>query len=447
MKRNANLILHHILWRGLYFISVLILNIFIARFFAAEKSGQVFYIVNNLSFILLLFSMSLESGAGYYLASGSLRSAALARFCLLWATFASLLAAFSWWAILYYSNSVYLRQTGFLSASFLFILGVLYTTYFTALFYAKKEFGLPNKILSVVNVLLIILLIAGRFSPIVHHHFILIYFSGFFLQGLLLTVFFFTRDYTILGRNTSISAAMLKKITQYSLTALLANVIYFLVNRIDYWFVEYFCSAKDLGNYIQASKLGQMLLVLPGILGATLFPIFTSRKNYGSTKELSAVTRTLFWINTIACVLILSVGWFIFPFVFGKSFNEMYLLFVFLIPGVLAFTMNYPLAAWFSASKRIGVNVRGGLIALSIICLGDIFILPRLGIFSASLISSAGYLCFFIYTLFIYTREFKLSPSRLLLIRKSDINLLRESLGIKIPESNAQDIVVQNPGL
>ena len=81
MKRNSDLILQHLLWRALYFFSVLLINIGIARFFAAEKSGQIFYIVNNLALILLLVSISLESGSAFYIASGKPGSSLMARFC------------------------------------------------------------------------------------------------------------------------------------------------------------------------------------------------------------------------------------------------------------------------------------------------------------------------------------------------------------------------------
>ncbi len=307
--RNSNLILRHIFFRGLYFFSVLLINICIARFFAAEKSGQIFYTVNNLALILLLVSVSLESGTAYYIATGSLETSAMARFCFFWATAASLIALSAWWCVLYFSHSVYLSNTGFLFASFLFIAGVLYTTYFTALFYAKKEFGLPNRILFFVNILLIFILFLGKFYVPIRDHFILIYFSSFFLQGLLMNIFFFRKKYSS-NKPFLPSLQILKKIAHYSLAALVANLIYFLVNRIDYWFVEYFCSAKDLGNYIQASKLGQMLLILPGILGSTLFPIFSSQKNTGHTFELTAIIRTLLWINGGICILIICFGWY-----------------------------------------------------------------------------------------------------------------------------------------
>jgi O-antigen/teichoic acid export membrane protein len=428
MKNDTSLVLHHMLWRGLYFFSVLLLNIGIARFFAAEKSGQIFFIVNNLALILLLVSISLESGSAYYIASGNLEPSQLARFCLIWAIIASLIAIAVWWSVVYFSHPSFLADYIFLFTSFLFILGVLFTTYFTALFYSKKKFGLPNKILFLVNMLLIVLLFTGKNNPEIRGHFIQIYFTGFFLQGLLLMWIFFMKE-TSPGKLTLPARPLLKKVLQYSLTALIANLIYFLVNRIDYWFVQYFCSAKDLGNYIQASKLSQMLFILPSILGATLFPIFSSQKKPDSKAGLTAVIRVLFWINGSICILILCIGWYIFPLFFGASFSQMYFLFVLLIPGILCVTMNYPMTSWFAASKRIGINISGSLLALTIICAGDCIALPHYGVTAASIVSSTGYFTYCCYTLYIFRKENTVPLKDLLLIRKSDLRHIWQTIG------------------
>ncbi len=441
MKKTSALILNHILWRGLYFFSVLLLNICIARFFAAEKSGQIFFIVNNLALVLLITSMSLESGSTYYIASGNLDSSQMAVFCLVWSAAAALIAFTIWLSVLYFSDSAFSTGTGFLLASFLFILGVLLTTFFTALFYSKKKFALPNKVLFLVNIFLILLLIIGKNHLFVKSHFVQIYFSGFFLQGLLIMLVFFIDD-PASGRFILPARSLLKKVFQYSLAALTANLIYFLVNRIDYWFVQYYCSAKDLGNYIQASKLAQMLFILPGILGATLFPIFSSSKKSGNTTELTVVTRVLFWINGTICILILSIGWYIIPMVFGASFNNMYLLFILLIPGILCVTMNYPMTSWFSANRRIGINIRGSLLALTVICIGDIVALPRYGVRSASIVSSTGFFSYYCYTIYIYRKEYSVSWKDFLLIRKSDLNQILQSVGKDIQEPSPENYIV-----
>jgi O-antigen/teichoic acid export membrane protein len=441
VKKNTGLVLQHVIWRGLYFFSVLLLNIGIARFFAAEKSGQLFFIVNNLALILLLVSISLESGSAYYIASGNLESSQLARFCLIWAVIASLIAIAVWWPIVYFTHPSFLTDNGFLLASFLFILGVLFTSYFTALFYSKKKFGLPNKILFVVNILLIVMLSAGKNNPKIRDHFIQIYFFSFFLQGLLMMVFFFGKE-TSPGKFVFPTRPLLRKVIQYSFTALIANLIYFLVNRIDYWFVQYFCTAKDLGNYIQASKLEQMLFILPAILGATLFPIFSSQKESRNSAELTTAIRVLFFINGVICLLIVGLGWYIIPLFFGPSFNQMYLLFVLLIPGILCVTMNYPLTSWFAATKRIGINIRGSLLALFVICVGDIIALPRYGVRAASIVSSAGYFSYFYFTIFIYRKEISIPWGNFLLIRKSDLIKVWQSIGTKLQEPSPENYIV-----
>lgn len=441
MKKTTNLIQQHILWRGLYFFSVLLINIGIARFFAAEKSGQLFFIINNLALILLVVGMSLESGLTFYIASAKLKSGIMAGFCSVWTVAASVVAFAIWCFLLYFSHSAYLTDVGFLLAGFLFISGTLYTTYFTALFYAEKEFGLPNKILVLVNILMVLVLILGKTYPSIRSHFVIIYFSGFFLQGILLRSFFMRKDSTW-REHMFPSRAILEKVFRYSLVALSANLIYFLVNRIDYWFVAFYCSPGDLGNYIQASKLGQMLLILPSILGATLFPIFSSGKNAQNEKQLTAVIRVLFCINGIICLVILGLGWFMIPLVFGSSFNHLYLLFILLMPGILCVTMNYPMAAWFSSSHRISVNIRGSVLALVVICVGDLLLLPCLGVTVAPVVSSAGYFSYYFYTIFMYRKEHDVSLKDFLFIRKSDLNRIRQSVG-----STWQEPVPENPAV
>ncbi len=441
MKKTADHILQHIVWRGLYYFSVLLINISIARFFAAEKSGQIFFIVNNLALILLVASASLESGCAYYVASGIIKSSQISRFCLAWAIVASLFTLTIWGLLVYHSHPAYLNSYGFLAASFLFILGVLMTTYFTSLFNARKEFGPPNKILSLINILLLIVLFTGKNNAVIKYHFIQIYFACFFLQGLIIMLTYFTKE-TNEGISLWPGRSVLKSILKYSLTALTANLIYFLVNRIDYWFVQYYCSPADLGNYIQASKLAQMFLILPSIVAATLFSIFSSQTESSDATELATAIRILLWVNGGLCLLIIGFGWYFIPLFFGTSFNYMYYLFILLIPGVLCVTVNYPLASWFSANKKIGVNIRGSLLAVVIICVGDIVLLPLYGVLAASVVSSAGFFSLCFYGVYTYRKEIPLPWKDLLMVRKSDFTWLLKSLRTDVQEPLPENIVV-----
>lgn len=108
--------------------------------FCCRKKRADFFIINNLAIIFLIVSISLESGFTHYISSGNLSSFQMDCICVFCTITASLIAFAGWRAILYFNHSNYLSEPGFLPASFLFFLGVLLTTYFTALFYTKKEF-------------------------------------------------------------------------------------------------------------------------------------------------------------------------------------------------------------------------------------------------------------------------------------------------------------------
>jgi O-antigen/teichoic acid export membrane protein len=418
MKRNSSLILNHILWRGFYFFSVLLLNICIARFFAAEKSGQIFYIVNNLSLILLGVSLSLESGTIYFISSGKLNAIEMGRFCILWTLVASALA-FGIWRLPFVLNPDRLQDSHLSLAVLLFITGVLLTSFFSALHYSKQQFALPNKLLLIINAAFILFLMAGHNFNWVRGNFMLLYFSSFFIQGILLLISFFINVHEE-NKKGFPPWSVLKITLQYSLIALSGNLIYFLVKRMDYWFVKKYCSANDLGNYIQASKLGQLLMVIPSILGTTLFALVAA----GENNNIKKVVRVLLWINIIISGFLALTGYWLFPFLFGKSFQSMYVIFLLLIPGLLCLTANFPLAAFNSGNNLLKRNIAGSFFALLSIMAGDYFILPRLGVWSAALISSIGYIVYFIYILLLYRKDHMFRASDFLIIRKTDITRL-----------------------
>jgi O-antigen/teichoic acid export membrane protein len=403
MNPVPNLVAKHILWKGLYYFSALLVNIFVARFFGAAGSGHVFYIVNNLSFVLLILSGSMESGSTYFAAGGQIDRGKIAWFCLAWTAAATLV--FAGCLILFGPSFILSPSDAGLTviACCLFVPGVLLTTFFTALFYAKRNFFTPNFTGLLVNGMLIILLLGGWNLPFVREHFLLIYFSGFFLQGIVILTAYFLGNRPAAGFLTGEERARLMK---YGSRALLANVLFFLVGRVDYWFVERFCSGADLGNYIQASKLAQMFLVIPSTTAATLFPVIASSAS-GKIHDLKRLTLILVALTAGATIILAVLGRWFFPLVFGPGFGEMHLLFVLLIPGILALTAHYPLAAYFSGRDRISVNIAGSLAAVLLIVLLDLLLLPRLGVAAASCVSSAGYGCYFLYLFFVYRKEHK----------------------------------------
>ena len=193
---------------------------------------------------------------------------------------------------------------------------------------------------------------------------------------------------------------------RYALLALSANVVFFLVYRVDYWFVRKYCSLEDLGNYIQVSKLGQMLLVVPTIIASVVLP-----ETAATSGTVSNMKRNIMQIGKLTTLLYIAVflltaltGHQIFPLVFGPTFRLMYIPFLLLLPGIWSLSNLYILSAYFSGMNQVKVNVQGAVVALLVILAGDFLFIPHYGIAAAALVSTVGYSVNFIYSFLIFRK-------------------------------------------
>ncbi len=416
-------IFQNIFWRGLYFLSVFVLNILISRYFRAAGSGWIYYVINNLSLLLLITGASLESGAGYYAAKNEISPAKIAGFCFFWAMTGTIVSSF----FLFLSPKLILGNAlithEYLIAYIAYVLGFLLINYYSALFYAIQDYFIPNFILLCSNLIIIYFALFFRKSGIFHSHFVIIYFSFFLLQGFVLAAIYFLKNHYLFTGFLSLSE--IKKISKYSLIALSANVIFFLVYRIDYWFVKLFCSDQDLGNYIQVSKLGQIFLLVPTMLAAIIFPKTASQLDENMRSSLQSLSRILFTIYFSLIIILVICGKWLFPFIYGPTFDEMYKPFLYLSVGILSLSTQALLAAYFAGKNKLATNLIGSVIALIIIVTGDILLVPKYGINAAAAVSSSGYLCYLLYSIFVFNKEHKTKLSDFFVLKQSDISHLK----------------------
>ncbi|MBY0478558.1 MAG: polysaccharide biosynthesis C-terminal domain-containing protein [Chitinophagaceae bacterium] len=413
-----------ILWRGLYFLSVMLLNILVARHFQSDGSGKIYYIINILAFFLLLISFCLEAPMGYYLSQKKLNESQLSMLALVWSLFVMIPA---YVAIYFFSTAsdIPFEPAMFRLLATLFLLGNLLISFFIALFYVKMEFKGPNLLLVAVNLFLILLVPNNGLVQqyISNETYIHLYFGGFLAQGVLLA-FAFNRKYVRFSQISRIPLDVLKPFFSFALITVVTNSMTFLMYRIDYWFVHKYCSASDLGNYIQACKLQQLFFILPSILAAVVFPMTASGRKEEMNAKMQVLSRGLIAAYLIVCLLLAASGYWLFPFVFGNTFTNMYLPFVLLIPAILSYSVVHLLAAYFGGKKVLNVNFWGNVITLVLIVAGDILVIPSFGIKGAAIVSSAGYICYMSYMLYAHSKTYHSKFSDFLIVRKADVQSL-----------------------
>jgi len=414
----SNIFFRSVFWRGFYFLSVLLLNLIIARHFGAEMSGMIFYSSTVFSFIMLLLSVSLEAGMGYYLSSGMLKPLQLGMISIVWTSFISLLLfiSYPYWEKYLGNYFSYHEQLIF---SISFIGGNLLITYFVALFHAKLNFKTPQLMLCIMQLLLILCFSIPEISrtTISDKTYISLYFLSFPISGTLLATLFFV-SYAKRSDLRLLSIKELGDLIQFSSNAFIINLLTFLLRRADLMLVEKFCNAETLGNYIQVNKLSQMFYLLPVMLASALFPLTAGGMHTEVNEKLQSLSR---WIVTGYAMIALCValsGYWVFPFLLGKSFNQMYLPMVIVFPGIIAYSLAHLLAAYFSGRKMLFVNLQGISLCLFLLITLDLLLIPLGDIIMASVVASLASIAYFIY---LYWRHYQIHqiPFKSFFIMKS----------------------------
>jgi len=379
----------HLIWRSLGLISNLIITILLSRLLAAADSGKFFYFLSWLSLIILIGSLGIEPAITYFIASRKMSKKELLPLAFFWIFFVLLLLVISGVISYHY----FPQPTEMIRSGFFFISGQLMISFFTAFFYGEHEFILPARIIFFSNLAYIIILSlfvllcphSISYNLILESYVILI-----LLQGIWMLISIINNTGFRFG-DIKLDVQILKTLFRYSLLVYFANITFFLATRIDYWILNHFKQDPALvGNYIQVSRIAQLFQLYPSMLAAFLFPAIAAVKAQMNT-YIIRLMRIVFWLNLILVLLILFGGNFFFPLMFGKTFDQMYMLFLYMVPGIISLSLLAILSTFFSGNNQVIVNLFISLLGLIIIFLGNWFFVPIYGVITAPIVSSVGY--------------------------------------------------------
>jgi O-antigen/teichoic acid export membrane protein len=347
----------------------------------------------------------MESAYTYYASGNIIHQNKLAWFSIIWtACIAVLLAIFLG---IYFSKIKHeskIVTQNYLLYALTYICGILLINFFTVLFYARKNFFTPNIILGSINLVLVIVMIIVHRYNYSYTFLVKGYFVAILIQGIFLAVSF-------LYLNQGITQFLLPQKSEirlmfkYALIALAGNLLFFFMYKIDYWFVKYYCSANALGNYIQASKLAQMVLIIPQILASVIFPhTAEGSKQNDVGKSILILFRVMLQVFVVLILLVWLFGAGVFIKIFGITFNQLHIPFLILLPGIFSISVSVLLAAFFSGNGLGKLNVIGTGVGLLIVIILDLLLINKYGIIGAAISSSVGYFGFLCFGLFNFNR-------------------------------------------
>ena len=429
---------HTIGWKALNTILTFFINLILVRILGAEGSGDFFYSIALLSFFTLLISWSLEAGITYYGSKNVESIASITIFVLPWLVVQAFVSGML---------IQYLPIHTHPQLSWLYVLSNLVIIYCSALYYARKWFIPVNLLVCIVNAVVLFMLLwtyhfggqgfekltdlvnekiklphkSNNDNGVLLGH--LIYFSGFFIQAILLSIVFFIK--TGFKREIILyQPALNRKIFIFSSIAFISNILFFLVTRIDYYFVQKYCSEIALSNYVQVSKMGQLLVLLPSMMAGVIFPFSSGIQDKNYLEQLQVLCRGIGLLFIPVSITVVLTGYWLFPWLFGNGFSMMYAAMILYLPGFYCLSLVTLLAAHLAGNALLSRNMIASAIALLAVITGDILLIPLWGIYAAAAVSSAAYFLCMVYLLLVYKNNIGSRPGLFFAWRRRDVQLI-----------------------
>lgn len=414
-----------IIWRSLYFFSVLLVNVFLSRYLRAGATGSLYFISIIFSFMQVVLSLGGESGLTYFASGNKIERNQLLTVAAAWSMVAGAVMSLLVYVYFLFDHSATPVETGWYCLyGFVFVSGLSLANYGAVIYYTKENYYLPNILLSIVNIFFVFL-IPGKASIPDESQvqwMTFLYFATYFAGGLLVFVSY-AMLYRKEGKPGFPKGGLFRQLLTYSLTALGANAIFFLVYRVDYVFVKYspVCTPEDLGNYIQVSKIGQLMLIIPQIIAVVVFPTTASgMDNNKLNNALMAMSRIFSQLFLVIFIGVAILGKQFFTIVFGETFNKMQWPMLILIPGIFSLSVVTLLSAYFAGKGKVSLNLYAAIAGLIVTIIGDFIFVPKYGIIAAAIVSTISYIVNTALVMWFYYRDHPLHFPEFFKWRKSD---------------------------
>jgi O-antigen/teichoic acid export membrane protein len=424
-------LLKNILFKGVNLMLSFAVTVLMVRLLGTKGNGLYSLFIANTAIIALVISFSLNSGLTYYTARNEFPPMTLFNtviIILILQLILVLIAERIFHAVFGFSFYVDVNYPGISFWGCIYLEALFLNGYLTAIFIGNKWFDTLNKLTVISNIIFVIAFgyLLFKKNPFSFQHTMLIlkiYILLHVFQALLNLVIFlkkikFSFHFTILNLNEC------KRIFTYAGIAFFCNFFQFLAYRMDYWFIDYFRNKEELGLYALASRLNQVLWLIPMTIAAVIIP-FTVTASADLIHKVKVMLRLLFNAYILLGITLSILSPVFIPVIFGDFFYGTVWPFIILLPGVIIFSITTVLASYFAGINRLDINFKISFFCFLIILSGDFFLVPKFGKEGAAIASCIGYAFSGFCSLLVFSKQSGLSFKELLLVRREDIATIK----------------------
>ena len=406
----------------------IITSVLIARGVGAAGKGSLDLIIATSALLAMVLSMSLPQGVTFVVAQGKVAANVLASqlvfVSLAQALIAVVVLSLLWFTVYFHT---FLPNWGLwiFAGVVLYVWVDLISKFWAAILAGQQQIAVVNnaEFIGRVTQFLSLFILVGA-----------LYLSGSQLSVGLLFLITLSASTLIslillasLGFKFQLSTDLrgLKAAIAFAVPCYAANVAQFLNYKLDVFVVGFFAGAAAVGRYTLAVSLGQLLWMMSNSVDSVMLPkIAASTDNGGSVQHTMRVTRLALWGTAICGLAIGLLATQAIPLLYGEAFRPSIVALLWLLPGIVVFSIANVLAAYIAGIGKPRLNLWVSGVSLLVTITLDIALIPSLNIVGAAIASTVSYVLSAVMLVSFFIRETGASLRQILLPTSADVRML-----------------------
>lgn len=236
--------------------------------------------------------------------------------------------------------------------------------------------------------------------------------------GTLILLIFLFRQMNIWGKPL-FDWFLLKKAGRFALPVYFGTIMSYFNYRIDQLIVAILLPPAQLAFYVLATSLAEQLWILTGAVTTALLPHLTNSNERDPTLSAIIARHVMVWTG-MACCLLFFLAEVLVRVMYSNAFVETVAPLRWLLPGVFTLSIGKVLVSEILVREKAQVTMWIAVVAAFINIIGNLVLIPHMGISGAALASSLSYTLVSIMVIWIYVRETGV-PASMLIPRWSDL--------------------------
>ncbi|AZA72330.1 MATE family efflux transporter [Chryseobacterium indoltheticum] len=260
--------------------------------------------------------------------------------------------------------------------------------------------------------------------------------SVYFLAQIFCLAFLFLTSLILILKKCKFSEFSFSKFVfinmfEYGWKTQLSAFIQFLNYRLSFYFLEYFEGIAVVGIFSIGITFSEAIWTITRSIAVVLYSdVVNSENREESIVKTKSSLKLSFTLMLVFVLGILIIPDFVYPFIFGKEFNETKLIMLLLAPGILAIAVSDMIGYYFSGIKELKILNIKSIVGLFITVIFSFFAIPKWGIWGACFVTTLSYVvsATILFWKFYQSTEFKIKDY---IISKDEINTLIKTFSKK----------------